>query len=148
MLLAYAGSWQRPDFKSTIILSCGLESGVWASREMRQCTIVCSLCHHGNRNGRAQANTRPRSHAQSGYDEKHTLRRADLCGVFHHSHTHTQPPPVAPCVTLSDRRTVVRQVVRDTATGINTMQTEWKEDGGNVTSMHTIITHLAHLLPL
>lgn len=49
----------------------------WASWEMRQCTIMCSPYHHGNRHGRAEAHIRSRSHAQTEYDE--TQSQAAAC---------------------------------------------------------------------
>lgn len=137
-----------------VALSWVRRRGWWASWEMRQCTIMC--CHHGNRIGRAEANIRPRSHAQSGYDETNTSTSWTMRCVSslfkHHSQTetHTQPPSVLPCVTSTDRHVVRQVVTHERLTQqkeSNNMQTEWKEDGGNVNSMHTTITHLTHLLP-
>lgn len=67
----------------------------WASWEMRQCTIMCSPYLHGNRNGRAEAHIRSRSHAQTEYDE--TKSQPTTCLITHHTETHT----VTTCLSLT-----------------------------------------------
>lgn len=69
--------------------------------EMRQCTIMCSPYHHGNRNGRAEEHICSRSHAQTENDETQTST-SQSHGVFNHSLNITQSPAVLQRVTLSD----------------------------------------------
>ncbi len=85
----------------------------WASWEMRQCTIMCSPYLHGNRNGRAEAHIRSRSHAQTEYDE--TQSQPTVCLITHHTETHT----VTTCLSVSlYQMDIIREVVRDTMTPI------------------------------
>lgn len=74
----------------------------WASCEMRQCTIMSSLYHHGNRNGRAEEHIRLRSHARMENDETQTSMSQSRA-VFNHSLNVTQSPAVLQRVTLTDR---------------------------------------------
>jgi len=91
MFLALAGSWQRPDFKSTTILSCGLESGVWASRRCvsallcaRSVTVVTGMA--GQRQTHVWGVTLNRDMMKHTHFDELTYA---VCFNFHHTHTHT-----------------------------------------------------------
>jgi len=90
MFLALAGSWQRPDFKSTTILSCGLESGVWASRRCvsallcaRSVTVVTGMA--GQRQTHVWGVTLNRDMMKHTHFDELTYA---VCFNFHHTHTH------------------------------------------------------------